>query len=183
MQLEQKFPQAGLAPGQHCVDLAVVQLKDLIAAGVLESAATPPGDAPHVSKHKMLWKGWKGHGMTPLFHERLLSAHYLPHVLIQSLLKLVGSNLIEKRYCFTSIPLSAYCLLHSFHQMCIIPMQPTLIVGRNPDSTVLMRGVLQAFPVVVRLEALTDEGRAEGLSLAGLEPGCALPHWVQSQTT
>jgi hypothetical protein len=38
-------------------------------------------------------------------------------------------------------------------------------------------------PVVVRLEALTDEGRAEGRSMEGLEPGCELPHWVQSQTT
>ena len=35
----------------------------------------------------------------------------------------------------------------------------------------------------VRLEALTDEGRAGGKSLDGLEPGAELPQWVQSQTT
>mmetsp|Transcript_10892 Transcript_10892/g.18893 ORF Transcript_10892/g.18893 Transcript_10892/m.18893 type:complete len:397 (-) Transcript_10892:1559-2749(-) len=41
----------------------------------------------------------------------------------------------------------------------------------------------QVFPLIVRLEALTDEGRAEGRTMRGLEPGCALPPWVQSQTT
>jgi hypothetical protein len=41
----------------------------------------------------------------------------------------------------------------------------------------------EAVPVVVRLEAVTDEGRAEGRTMEGLEPGCELPSWVQSQTT
>ncbi|GIL72755.1 hypothetical protein Vretimale_4462 [Volvox reticuliferus] len=39
------------------------------------------------------------------------------------------------------------------------------------------------FPVIIRLEALSEEGAAEGRSLESLEPGCELPGWVQSQTT
>jgi hypothetical protein len=39
------------------------------------------------------------------------------------------------------------------------------------------------YAVLVRLEALTEEGRAEGRSLSELPPGAPLPHWVQSQTT
>lgn len=39
------------------------------------------------------------------------------------------------------------------------------------------------FAVVVRLEALTDEGRAAGRSLDSVPPGGALPVWVQAQTT
>ncbi|KAF5838659.1 hypothetical protein DUNSADRAFT_2423 [Dunaliella salina] len=41
----------------------------------------------------------------------------------------------------------------------------------------------RTFPLIIRLEALTDEGRAEQRSLDGLQPGCELPHWVQSQST
>lgn len=40
---------------------------------------------------------------------------------------------------------------------------------------------MRTYPLIVRLEALTDEGRVEQRSLEGLEPGCELPHWVQSQ--
>lgn len=39
------------------------------------------------------------------------------------------------------------------------------------------------FPVIIRLEALTEEGVAQARSLETLEPGCELPPWVQSQTT
>ncbi len=36
---------------------------------------------------------------------------------------------------------------------------------------------------MIRLEALTDEGRAAQRTLESLEPGCELPDWVQAQTT
>lgn len=39
------------------------------------------------------------------------------------------------------------------------------------------------FALVVRLEALTEEGRAQGKSLDSVPPGGALPIWVQAQTT
>ncbi|KAG2442753.1 hypothetical protein HXX76_002834 [Chlamydomonas incerta] len=40
------------------------------------------------------------------------------------------------------------------------------------------------FPVIIRLEALNEEVPGEaGRTLESLEPGCELPHWVQSQTT
>lgn len=39
------------------------------------------------------------------------------------------------------------------------------------------------YPIIIRLEALTQEGQGEGRSLSGLQPGCELPYWVQSQST
>jgi len=39
------------------------------------------------------------------------------------------------------------------------------------------------YPLVVRMEALTDEGRAQGKVLEEVAPGGELPPWVQSQTT
>jgi E3 ubiquitin-protein ligase MGRN1 len=39
------------------------------------------------------------------------------------------------------------------------------------------------FPIVIRLEALTDEGRAAGRSLDSEAVGRELPTWIQSQTT
>mmetsp|Transcript_4725 Transcript_4725/g.10220 ORF Transcript_4725/g.10220 Transcript_4725/m.10220 type:complete len:389 (+) Transcript_4725:200-1366(+) len=41
----------------------------------------------------------------------------------------------------------------------------------------------EEYPIIVRLEALTDEGREQRMSLRSLEPGCELPSWVQAQTT
>lgn len=35
----------------------------------------------------------------------------------------------------------------------------------------------------MRLESLTEQGRSEGRRLEDLEPGCALPRWVQCQMT
>eukprot|EP00798_Chlamydomonas_sp_ICE-L_P002790 gene2790-12665_t len=40
-----------------------------------------------------------------------------------------------------------------------------------------------SFNIIVRLEALTDEARAEGRTLDALQPGCSLNTWVQAQTT
>lgn len=45
------------------------------------------------------------------------------------------------------------------------------------------QGDATVFPLIIRLEALTDEGRTENRSLASLAPGAELPQWVQSQTT
>lgn len=39
------------------------------------------------------------------------------------------------------------------------------------------------FPIVVRLEALTDEGRAQGRTFNSVEVGGELAPWLQSQTT
>lgn len=39
------------------------------------------------------------------------------------------------------------------------------------------------FPLIIRLEALTDRGREAGRSLESVEVGGSLPPWVQSQTT
>lgn len=49
--------------------------------------------------------------------------------------------------------------------------------------TELTQPVSNRFPIIIRLEALTDKGREERRSLQTLEAGCGLPHWVQSQTT
>ncbi len=47
--------------------------------------------------------------------------------------------------------------------------------------------VADTFPVIIRLEALTEDANAggggEARSLESLDPGCELPQWVQSQTT
>jgi hypothetical protein len=40
-----------------------------------------------------------------------------------------------------------------------------------------------ACPIVIRLEALTDEGRAESRSIDTVEVGGEVPQWIQSQTT
>lgn len=39
------------------------------------------------------------------------------------------------------------------------------------------------YPLVVRLETVTEEGKQQGLSLESLPPGSPLPQWVQAQTT
>ncbi|MEW5309992.1 MAG: hypothetical protein WDW38_001829 [Sanguina aurantia] len=49
--------------------------------------------------------------------------------------------------------------------------------------TELLASSDSTFPLIVRLEALTDEGREEGRSLHALPVGCELPKWVQSQST
>lgn len=58
----------------------------------------------------------------------------------------------------------------------------TIDLTRVPASS-LTSPAADAFPLIVRLEALTDRGRAEGQRLESLQPGAALPGWVQSQTT
>ncbi len=40
-----------------------------------------------------------------------------------------------------------------------------------------------SYALVIRLEALTEEGRQSGRQLESLEPGCELPEWVQAQST
>ncbi|GAX83038.1 hypothetical protein CEUSTIGMA_g10464.t1 [Chlamydomonas eustigma] len=40
-----------------------------------------------------------------------------------------------------------------------------------------------ACPIVIRIEALTDEGRAESRSIESVEVGGEVPQWIQSQTT
>jgi len=39
------------------------------------------------------------------------------------------------------------------------------------------------FPIIIRLEAVTEEGQSQGQSIDHLPPGSAPPLWVQSQTT
>lgn len=51
------------------------------------------------------------------------------------------------------------------------------------DLTNLSLGKNDAFPIVIRLETVTEKGRQDGHRLDELEPGCATPTWVQSQTT
>ncbi|GMH36380.1 hypothetical protein BSKO_04248 [Bryopsis sp. KO-2023] len=41
----------------------------------------------------------------------------------------------------------------------------------------------ETFPIVIRLETVTDKGGQEGHSLQDLEAGSRIPAWVQSQTT
>lgn len=55
------------------------------------------------------------------------------------------------------------------------------ISEHNPQQ--LMEYSNNTYPLIIRLEALTDEGRAEGRCLDDCEPGSALPMWVQAQTT
>ncbi|CAD7699300.1 unnamed protein product [Ostreobium quekettii] len=51
------------------------------------------------------------------------------------------------------------------------------------DLTNMSLSKTDAFPIVIRLETVTDKGAQDGHNLAELEPGCATPTWVQSQTT
>ncbi|CAD7696437.1 unnamed protein product [Ostreobium quekettii] len=51
------------------------------------------------------------------------------------------------------------------------------------ELTNLSLSKTDAVPIVIRLETVTDKGVQEGHKLGELEPGCATPTWVQSQTT
>lgn len=51
------------------------------------------------------------------------------------------------------------------------------------DLTTITPGKDEVFPVVIRLETITEKGSQEGHSLRSLEPGSRIPSWVQSQTT
>ncbi|KAJ9526258.1 hypothetical protein QJQ45_009736 [Haematococcus lacustris] len=64
----------------------------------------------------------------------------------------------------------------------VVPAALTLPQSRLQELLSLPAGG-DRMPVVIRLEALTDEGRADGRDLHSLEPGSELPHWVQTQTT
>lgn len=50
-----------------------------------------------------------------------------------------------------------------------------LTLGSTPGT--------QTFAILIRLEALTDEGRQSQQNLDALDVGCEQPDWVQSQTT
>lgn len=51
------------------------------------------------------------------------------------------------------------------------------------DLTRITVGKDEIFPVVIRLETVTDKGIQAGHSLEELEAGSSIPAWVQSQTT
>lgn len=54
-------------------------------------------------------------------------------------------------------------------------------VHHPPPGTPLPKDM--TFPLIIRMEALTDEGRAQSKSLEEVPVGGELPPWVQSQTT
>ncbi|EFN57168.1 hypothetical protein CHLNCDRAFT_143545 [Chlorella variabilis] len=51
------------------------------------------------------------------------------------------------------------------------------------DEAALFAAGRDTFPLVVRLETVTDKGRREGRTLQELSPGAEQQPWVQSQTT
>lgn len=54
---------------------------------------------------------------------------------------------------------------------------------QQSSLTNLSLGRTDVYPIVIRLETITDKGMQEGHRLEELEPGCSTPNWVQSQTT
>eukprot|EP00775_Hariotina_reticulata_P014623 gene14623-14759_t len=55
------------------------------------------------------------------------------------------------------------------------------LTQHSPDLLTLARG--DSYPLIIRLEALTDQAVAEGRQLQQMELGGALPSWAQAQTT
>jgi len=54
----------------------------------------------------------------------------------------------------------------------------------NPATTEQLSHVAgETFPIIIRLEAVTEEGVHAGHSLEELPPGGPLPNWAQAQTT
>lgn len=53
----------------------------------------------------------------------------------------------------------------------------------HSDLTNLSLSKTDSYPIVIRLETVTDKGLQDGHKLEDVEPGCATPTWVQSQTT
>lgn len=60
--------------------------------------------------------------------------------------------------------------------------QHVIDMGLYEESQLLTAG-RDTFPLVVRLETVTDKGRREGHTLQELRPGAEQKGWVQSQTT
>eukprot|EP00878_Enallax_costatus_P002146 GHUV01002314.1.p1 GENE.GHUV01002314.1~~GHUV01002314.1.p1 ORF type:complete len:365 (+),score=80.41 GHUV01002314.1:265-1359(+) len=55
------------------------------------------------------------------------------------------------------------------------------LTTHSPDLLTLARG--DSYPLIIRLETLTEQAAAEGKQLQQLELGAALPLWIQAQTT
>ncbi|GLC35703.1 hypothetical protein PLESTB_000485600 [Pleodorina starrii] len=88
---------------------------------------------------------------------------------------------------FTPAPAISYArgLNHKFPNTPTAAASGHVVNTTSPHATAreLTSVSNDTFPVIIRLEALSEEAAAEGRSLESLESGCELPNWVQSQTT
>lgn len=55
------------------------------------------------------------------------------------------------------------------------------LTTHSPDLLTLTQG--DSYPLIIRMETLTEQAAAEGRQLQQLELGAALPLWIQAQTT